>query len=284
MMEDKLPEHASGSYFFPPYITLAHLFHAPDRWGIASRRLSTYQFQYTLDGIAEYEIEGRTIVTRKGDLIYHSPYQLHEVRTLPNQPYICLSLLFHFGGHEYPIQELLGEDRYVGNFSGTDIEKKLTQLIARYRQPGIANHAVCQGLLMQLFGEIAQWKHDAGTVSDGQQKIKTKMALIRNYITANYMNAIRHEDLEQLSGVSRNYVILKFKQFYGMTPFDYLLAIRIERAKELALQTGMSVGEIALAVGYADVHTFGRMFKSKMGVSLSQFCSAIVPGDLPRHR
>lgn len=61
-----------------------------------------------------------------------------------------------------------------------------------------------------------------------------------------------------------------------MTPFEYVVWVRIERAKELVINTNLSVGEIATSVGYADLHTFGRMFKNKTSVSLSQFCSSLV--------
>lgn len=271
-----LPDHAANSYFHPPYITLAHLFHAPQLWGVASRQLSSYQFQYVVEGAAEYVIEGRTIMTRRGDLIYHSPSQVHEVRTFPDEKYICISILFDFGEILYPVERLLGQDRYLGNFAGHAVEKLLTQLITHHHQPGLAHHAMCQGLLMQIIGEIAGWKQDQEHTTPGQQKIKTKMVLIRNYIAENFDRGLMHRELEELAGLSRNYIIVKFRNTFGMTPFEYLTRVRIERAKELGIQTKMSIGEIANRVGYADVHTFGRMFKQKMGSSFSEFCSSMV--------
>ncbi|WP_308635420.1 helix-turn-helix transcriptional regulator [Paenibacillus silvisoli] len=271
-----LPDHVKALYFHPPYITLAHLFHAPQQWGIASRMLSNYQFQYVVEGAAEYCIEGQTYVTRRGDLIYHSPAQVHNVHTIQGEKYICISILFDFGDTGYPVERMLGDERYLGNFSGHDIEKKLTQLIAHYHQPGLAHHTQCQALLMTILADLAGIKQEQETKTDGQQKIKTKMVLIRNYIEERYNANIQHRDLEALSGLSRNYIIINFRHLFGITPFEYLTRVRIERAKELAIQTNMSIGEIAGAVGYADVHTFGRMFKNKMGVSFSQFCSSMV--------
>lgn len=263
-------------YFHPPYITLAHIFHAPQHWGIPSRVLSSFQFQYVVDGAAEYEIEGRTIITRRGDLIYHSPSQIHEVRTFPNEDYICISILFDFGDTPYPVEQLLGQDRLLGNFAGHAVEKMLTQLITHYHQPGLAHHALCQGLLMQIIGELASWRQEQEPKTQGQHKIKTKMVLIRNHIANNFERDIKHQELERLSGLSRNYIIVKFRKAFGMTPFEYLTRVRIERAKELGIQTNMSIGEIANRVGYSDVHTFGRMFKHNMGISFSQFCSSMV--------
>ncbi|SEN74401.1 AraC family transcriptional regulator [Paenibacillus sp. OV219] len=277
-----LPEHAAGLYFHPPYITLAHLFHAPKQWDIQSRMLSSYQLQYVVEGAASYTIEGQTFITRRGDLIYHSPQQVHEVHTIPNEKYICISILFDFGEIPYPVEQLLGTKRYLGNFAGHTIETMLTQLITHYQQPGLAHHTQCQGLLMRILGELSGWKQDQETRTEPQHKIKTKMVLIRNFIANNYNQDIQHHELEQLSGLSRNYIIVKFRNAFGITPFDYLTRVRIERAKELAIQTNMSFSEIANAVGYSDVHTFGRMFKKKLGTSFSQFCSSIVTDRIGR--
>ena len=90
------------------------------------------------------------------------------------------------------------------------------------------------------------------------------------------MEPIRHADLERISGLSRNYLILQFKSVYGLTPFDYLSWVRVERAKELAIQHDLTFTEIAERTGYSDVHTFGRMFKKKTGMSLSQYCAAVM--------
>ena len=67
----------------------------------------------------------------------------------------------------------------------------------------------------------------------------------------------------------------EFKKQFGLTPFQYLTQVRVERAKELTIQTNLSIGKIAAMVGFADVHTFGRMFKQQTGVSLSQFSNSL---------
>nr|WP_301285825.1 helix-turn-helix transcriptional regulator [Paenibacillus lautus] len=74
--------------------------------------------------------------------------------------------------------------------------------------------------------------------------------------------------------MSRNYLSVLFRQEFGMLPLEYMMWLRVQRAKQLAVTTSMSVTEIAREVGYADVHAFGKMFKKKTGVSLSQFSSS----------
>jgi AraC-like DNA-binding protein len=58
-----------------------------------------------------------------------------------------------------------------------------------------------------------------------------------------------------------------------MTPIQYQIYLRVEKAKELSVHDGLTPSEVAHHIGYNDVHTFGKMFKKKTGLSLSQFCA-----------
>lgn len=57
-----------------------------------------------------------------------------------------------------------------------------------------------------------------------------------------------------------------FKQKTGKNYSDYLLDIRIDRAKQLLVSTGFSVGRISDMVGFDNTKYFSRIFKEKTGV------------------
>jgi len=59
----------------------------------------------------------------------------------------------------------------------------------------------------------------------------------------------------------------RFKNQTGTSPNQYLLHVKIERAKELLLFTDTEVKDIAPQVGFADPSYFSRVFKEKAGVS-----------------
>jgi hypothetical protein len=48
-----------SDYYFPPYITLAHMFHAPKNWSIIDREMTQYVLQYVVDGFAHYPVGDR---------------------------------------------------------------------------------------------------------------------------------------------------------------------------------------------------------------------------------
>lgn len=261
---------------YPPYITLAHFFDAPKGWAIHNRTMGQYVLQYVVEGRADYPVSGHMYATVKGDLLFHRPGELHSILTVEGEPYVCLSLVFHFGANDFPVPQLFGETHLLGNYAGTELEKKLNRLVHMYRQPGLAAQLQAQGLLLEVLGEAAAGLHRIQTDSTVEVRTKAKLLLLQNYIREHYDQPVQHSDLEQIAGLSRNYIIVQFKRQFGLTPMQYLTWVRIQKARELALQTGLSISEIAGRVGYADVHTFGKMFKKKTGTSLSQFCAALV--------
>ncbi len=57
----------------------------------------------------------------------------------------------------------------------------------------------------------------------------------------------------------------------GITIFDYVTSVRIERAKHLLLATDRSCTEICFEVGYNNQSYFSRTFKSVVGLTPRQF-------------
>ncbi|MBB6734344.1 helix-turn-helix domain-containing protein [Cohnella zeiphila] len=288
MVDEKLERSAPGGlspsetasdppdFDYPPYITLAHLFHAPKGWEIRNRTMGQFVLQYVVEGRADYPVGGRLYSTVKGDLLFHRPGEPHSILTLEGEPYVCLSFVFHFGKSEFPVHRLFGETHLLGNYAGTEIEKKLNRLVLLYRQPSLSSQLQAQGLLLEVLGETAAGLNRTRDGSAVEARTKAKLLLLQNHIREHYAENVQHSDLEHIAGLSRNYIIVQFKRQFGLTPMQYLTWVRIQKARELALQTNLSVSEIAGQVGYSDVHTFGRMFKKKTGTSLSQFCSSLV--------
>lgn len=68
-----------------------------------------------------------------------------------------------------------------------------------------------------------------------------------------------------------NIVSRVFKQVTGSLPRDFIIQVRIDRAKQLLRESSLSIGEIADALGYPDVFFFSRQFKNRSGLSPTHF-------------
>jgi transcriptional regulator GlxA family with amidase domain len=64
-----------------------------------------------------------------------------------------------------------------------------------------------------------------------------------------------------------------FQQHTGSSPHQYLLELRLVRARNLLAQTGLSVKEVAKQAGFDDEHYFCRFFKMKTGSTPGQWRS-----------
>lgn len=71
--------------------------------------------------------------------------------------------------------------------------------------------------------------------------------------------------------VSSNYLSRFFKQETGCTFIQYVTMIRMDRAKELLINSDMQIKEIVAEIGYIDVANFVRKFKSYEGVTPGQY-------------
>lgn len=96
---------------------------------------------------------------------------------------------------------------------------------------------------------------------------------VANYIEKSYYTAISISDLAKVFHISRNYLYTLFKQEYGVSPQDYLISYRIERAKKLlkSKRSPLSVQEIATAVGFENPLYFSRLFRNRTGMSPSEY-------------
>ncbi|GAA3400543.1 AraC family transcriptional regulator [Paenibacillus hodogayensis] len=261
--------------YFPPYVTLAHIFTAPREWRMDSRVLEQYVFEYVIGGKSEYVVEGSTYSLSKGDLLLYRPYDVHSARALPDSDYVSISIVFHFADNPFPFEELYRNEYYVGNFADRPAEQYLYELTAKYKQSGLHNRILCQGLLLLILSETSAGKKESKAPTGSQQKNLARMVQIKKHIVEHLDRDIDPAELEKRFGLTWNYIINQFNKTFGVTPVQFLTWARVAKAKQLALQTKMSFSEIAYSVGYKDVHTFGKMFKKKTSMSLTEFCASV---------
>ena len=91
---------------------------------------------------------------------------------------------------------------------------------------------------------------------------------IRQYIDSHYHLEITAETLSKRYGYTPSYINRIFKKDSGITPLQYVTALRMERAKELLL-TDIDIKKIAALTGYEDARYFSRVFKNETGLTPS---------------
>lgn len=77
--------------------------------------------------------------------------------------------------------------------------------------------------------------------------------------------------LAREAGYSPAHFSRVFAEINGSLPREFIIQSRIERGRQLLLESAMTIGEIASALGYADIFFFSRQFKERAGLSPSEF-------------
>jgi YesN/AraC family two-component response regulator len=92
-----------------------------------------------------------------------------------------------------------------------------------------------------------------------------------SYINDNYNTKIKIPDLAKMDGLSMTQYNLHFKNQMGMSPTKYIIALRMNLAKDLIESSNLSLVQIAMMCGYEDYNFFAKVFKKFTGLSPKSF-------------
>ena len=99
------------------------------------------------------------------------------------------------------------------------------------------------------------------------------LALATKYIANNYENEISLEDVAYEVNISASYLSHLFQSGLGTTYKKYISKLRVDKAKDLLVNTELSIADIAEKVGIPDANYFARIFKKYVGISPNRFRS-----------
>ncbi|GAA0830697.1 response regulator [Bifidobacterium pullorum subsp. gallinarum] len=91
------------------------------------------------------------------------------------------------------------------------------------------------------------------------------------YINARFTEPISLQEVADDVAVSRNYFSEMFKRITGHNFIDYVIDLRLKRAKELLSTTSLRVYEVADRSGFNDVKYFSKLFKKLVGMSPAEY-------------
>ena len=99
------------------------------------------------------------------------------------------------------------------------------------------------------------------------QPVPPLILKIIDYLNTNFADKITLTNISKNFFISKGTLIYNFNKFLGCSPIDYLLNIRITKAKELLINTKKSVNEISELCGFSSANYFGLIFKHKENLS-----------------
>ncbi|MBD1997586.1 helix-turn-helix transcriptional regulator [Leptolyngbya sp. FACHB-541] len=109
-------------------------------------------------------------------------------------------------------------------------------------------------------------------IQDHAGKLTTQhLQPVLDYIHSYLDRPLQLAQLAGIAGISQYHFCRVFRQATGVSPYQFVLQQRMEKAKELLRQRKCTIAEIALLVGYTDQSRFTRHFKRYVGATPSMF-------------
>jgi AraC-like DNA-binding protein len=98
-------------------------------------------------------------------------------------------------------------------------------------------------------------------------EIKTTLQKAEVYMIDRLDQQINFDALSHELGVGYSWFRKTFHDYTGFSPKQYFLKLKLEKAKELLLNTPLSIKEISVMTGFESQYYFSKFFKKRIGVS-----------------
>lgn len=207
---------------------------------------------YILSGSFKIYLNNNWITVKKGDIVY-LPHTLYFEREIIS-PIEFYYLRFYDDEAYF---------RYGGILNLTDkvyFEKTLRYILDAQdqEQPDLKSIMLesifCQSLI----------PHRNDSVDSG-------ITQCMDYITEHYCEDITLDNLCDIAGYSKSVLSEKFKKIYNITPFNHIIRLRLEKAKEYLTNSLFSVSEIAELCGFHCPYYFSNTFKKHFAETPTQY-------------
>lgn len=234
----------------------------------------TYVLHYISKGQGTFHYKGQTIHLQAGDLFLLKPDELTFYQADQEDPwaYYWLGISGAKAG-DYFAHSLISDQSYLiqSETCPTTTTAQLVKNIVQFAQTARFNELTQIHILSKLYelmfhlGSIAHRELPSETSPSQQLYLDCKQILDTHYSTHLSIQKIAQE-----LGVHRSYLTTIFKEFQQQSPKEYLLYVRMHRAKQLLESTSEPVKFIAYSVGFSDPLHFSKTFKTFWGISPSQ--------------
>jgi len=254
-------------------------FVAPDAfWTHLTRVLQDYELFVVTDGILYIGTDEKEYVINPGEYLLMPPNRFqHGTKTS-----FCNFYWMHFGyNNEHNNHELLSAEEtltYVpghllmpeqGKLTSPDriiiLMKQLQDSDRRYREITL-NRYLCSAVL----AEVALQSQIYPTY--GNKIIKEQFYRdICDYVSWHITDNLKVSQVANYFGYNEKYLTTFFKQRAGISLKQYILQVKMDRAKADLSETTEPVSQIAFRLGFSDAHNFSNAFHKVTGLSPSEY-------------
>ena len=136
--------------------------------------------------------------------------------------------------------------------------------------------------IRRLFENLVMKNQEAYTRSQNIQALKAstrleifkRISTAKDWMEANFQDSATLEDIAAIASMNSQHFLRMFKQVYTITPHQYLIDLKLKKAKQLLEDNDLTISDICQSIGFESVFSFSMLFKKRFGMPPSHFRKA----------
>ena len=253
------------------YPSAQHPSHHYFNWN-KGRVLDEYQVIYISKGKGIFESAScpQQTVTA-GTVLFLFPGEWHRFKPMPqtgwNEYWVACKGVFM---DHFVAQNFFAAGKAVVSIGIHEtVVHLLSEIIEKTKEEQPGYQQLVAGMVVHLLGEINSITKKSLIAAENINAVIINKA--RTILRENIDQDVLMEDIAAELNVSYAWFRKAFKMYTGIAPNQYLLQLKIEKAKMLLADPAKSVKEIAFTLNFESTFYFSSLFKEKTGVSPVQY-------------
>jgi AraC-like DNA-binding protein len=230
------------------------------------RVLEEFQISYITKGNGILETKDQSYEIRPGTAFMILPGQWHRYKPDPSTGWDE----YYVGFHGSYISQIFDQSFFKNSGSTFSVGHNITLLNSfndiiekvKGEHPGYQQQLA--GRVMNILGEIiAVVKNQEFEGKEIEKRIKEAQFDIRECLD----QSLNMETYARRYQMSYSYFRKLFKTYTGLSPAQYHLQLRLQKARDLICSTDNTIKEIAFSLGFESQFHFSKIYKKKFGFS-----------------
>jgi AraC family transcriptional regulator len=236
---------------------------------------NSYEFLVPFNDIISNKIEKRYCLAQKNKIFPFNSEQYHgPERDIEDISFIAVLadklVLNNIAKTIYGKSDVVFKNQ---NFEyDFELSLLISQFIGEWEQTQPGYRFILESLSVQiLINLLRKIKHNLLGETTKSTTNEIGINRVVEFLQENYNRDYSFEEVAKIANLSPFHFIRFFKNQTGKTPYDFLLDIKINRAKEMLENKIYTITEVSISCGFNNVSHFSTLFKKRVGVTPSQY-------------